>query len=172
MRVKPARRLYNAGLVRLRAASSTAELALDAHPSRHPPDARVDPVECAGHRGRHLGQAVVPCDVRQFVQEDRAAPIAGPRVGNRRNQDVGPADPDRHRHRLCSTSKQSNRPPDVHRCSALGQQGHPRGITHLGRAERDTANRSMLHGKTAKQHEHAKHVKHRYCRGPENCRPR
>ena len=68
------------------------ELPFDPQPARDPPHGRMEPVEGTGHECQRLGQAVATGDVRELVQDDRAPAIAGPRVGNRGDQDRRPPD--------------------------------------------------------------------------------
>jgi hypothetical protein len=70
----------------------TGELLFTAKLSGDGPRERVKPEERAGKLGNVVPEAIMPRDMRGFVQQDRAAVERGPAVGFARQEDAGPQD--------------------------------------------------------------------------------
>ena len=121
------------------------ELPFDPQPPRDPPHGRMEPVQGTGHECQRLGQAIATGDVRELVQDDRAPAIAGPRLGNRGDQDRRPPDAERHRHRLLAASKQADLASNAHAARALGEQAAPLRVPDVARAARAPAHARALH---------------------------
>ena len=131
------------------------ELSFDAQTSRNPPHRWMEPVHRAGREREHLRQAIVASDVRQFVQDHRAAPVLGPCVPGRRDQDCRPAGAEGHRHALLTAAKESHRTTDAEAVGRLLQQRHPFSIAQLRGLAREPLDTPPLPGQPDQHHDHA-----------------
>ena len=131
------------------------ELSFDAQTSRNPPHRWMEPVHRAGREREHLRQAIVASDVRQFVQDHRAAPVLRPGVPGRRDQDCRPASPEGHRHALLTAAKESHRTTEAEAVGRLVQQCHPFSIAQLRGLAREPLDTPPLPGQPDQHHDHA-----------------
>ena len=83
------------------------------HLSRRQPHQWIDPVDGTGHLGNQLSQAVPPCDVGQFVNENGVQFIGVPGAGFGGQKELGAQDAPGHGHGTSRRYQESDAPADA-----------------------------------------------------------
>ncbi len=126
-------------------------LALFAQSCRGQPDERMEPVDGARDARDQLNEEIVALHVRQLVEQHIAAPLGGPLIGFGGEQDCGPANAPRHRHRGTPGLQQANGPRNTQLERQLIGQDQPALVPHR---LRDAIEPEDARHADAEQHQH------------------